>query len=108
MWHGRCTFICIPCRFTSKYPGRCPGCSTDLASFYNFRPPRKRDDAGWEKLILSVLVSQSNIQLCTWSCCVPIRHPKNIEKLTLSQYKARIRKQRTHRQGGVPQWLRPL
>src|SRR5688572_26863331 len=99
-WHDRYTYICLPCRFTSKYPGGCGHCGGTLLGLYNFSPPRKRDDRRWKKIELSLLVRDSNIQLCVWSCCVPIMGDK--KELTLSQYKVRIRKQRTHRQGVVP------
>jgi len=99
-WHDRYTYVCIPCRFTSKYSGRCPTCRGTLRAMYNFQPPRKRDDREWKKVELSVLVVNSNLQLCGWTCCVPIS--SDFKWLTLSQYKARIRKRRTHRQGGVP------
>jgi hypothetical protein len=106
MWSDTRTYVCIPCRFTSKYAGQCPGCRSTLLGMFNFLAPRKRDDRGWKKIELMVLVANSGIQLCTWSCCVPIQRPKKgrINNLTLSQYRARVRKQRTHRQGEVPRY----
>jgi hypothetical protein len=74
---------------------------------YNFEAPPKKDDEGWKKIELMFLVQESNIKLCTWTCCVPLYRPgrgNKIKELTLSQYKARIRKQRTHRQDSVPQY----
>lgn len=105
-WYDRYTYICILCRFASKYSGRCPQCRGTLLGMYDLDTPRKRDDRGWEKLELTLLVRNSGIQLCTSSCCVPLSRPgRNLDKrLTLSQLKARVRKQRTHRQDGVPRY----
>lgn len=116
------TYICITCRFTSKWSGSCPICTEALRGMYNFKPPRKHDDREWKKVELSFLVHNSNIQLCIWSCCVPLSRPtgkgsgRRVKELTLSQYKARIKRQRTHRQGTVPKyndyqykwWLREI
>ena len=107
MWSDTRTYICIPDRFTSKYAGQCPQCRGTLLGIHNFQPPRKRDDDGWKKIEISVLVANSNIQLCTWSCCVPLNRPGRgfrVKQLTLSQLKVRVRKQREHRQNGVPQY----
>jgi hypothetical protein len=80
-----------------------------MLGWANLDTPRKKDDQGWQKLELILLVANSNIQLCTWSCCVPLARSNRGNRfsfgdLTLSQLKARIRKQRTHRQGGVPRY----
>jgi hypothetical protein len=110
MWTDRRTFICIPCRFTSKYAGLCPLCSDGLWALWNFEPPRKKDDRGWKKIELEILIQNSNIQLCAWTCCVPLRRPRgrnifgNDKELTLSELKARIRKQQEHRKDVVPQY----
>lgn len=104
MWHDRRTYICLSCRFTSKHAGQCPQCQGTLHGMYNLQPPRKGDDKGWKKIELMVLVANSGLQLCSWTCCVPIRD--DINKLTLSQYKARILRRRTHRQDGVPQYYK--
>jgi hypothetical protein len=75
---------------------------------YDLNTPSKRDDEGWKKLELYVAVRQSGIQLCTCYSCVPLQRMKKgnsrKEKLTLSQYKSRIRKMRTHHQGEVPRY----
>lgn len=98
----RRTYICILCRFTSKWPGSCPLCTEAFRGMYGFRPPRKHDDRGWKKVEITVTIQDSNIMMCTWNCCVPLRREK--KELTLSQYKARVRSMRTHRQGDVPQY----
>lgn len=69
---------------------------------YNFRTPRKRDDREWDKAYLSVLVQESGLDLCSWSCCVPNTRKNDFNSLTLSQYKSRIRKRLKHRQGEIP------
>lgn len=73
-----------------------------LHGMYNFQPPRKGDDKGWKKIELMHMVVNSGLQLCSWTCCVPIRD--DFKRLTLSQYRARIRRRRTHRQGSVPKY----
>ena len=110
MWtHPRLKYVCVPCRLVLRYAERCPSCRSSLRSMYNFEAPRKRDDDGWKKIELAILVQESNIKLCTWTCCVPIYRPgrgNKVKELTLSQYKARIRNMRTHRQEGVPQYYK--
>lgn len=110
MWtYPRIKCVCVPCRVVLRNAERCPFCHSDLVRMHNFQAPRKRDDDGWKKVELSLLVANSNIQLCTWSCCVPLSRPGRgnlVKELTLSQYKARIRKQRMHRQEGVPQYYK--
>lgn len=104
MWdRPRVKHVCIPCRLVLRYAERCPRCRGSLEWVYDFQAPRKSDDRGWKKIEIEALVRDSNIMMCTWGCCVPHRGPK-IKDLTLSQYKARVRKSRTHRQGGVPQY----
>src|SRR5690349_9399823 len=94
-------------RFTSKYPGQCPQCRTALLGFKDLDTPKKRDDRGWKKLELTFSYWTMNIQLCTDICCVPLGRPNKghmkYDDLTLSQLMDRIRKQRTHHQGEVPQ-----
>jgi hypothetical protein len=109
------TYICIPCRFTSKYSGYCPHCREWLLGMYDLDTPKKRDDRGWKKIELTILEYNSNIQLCSGTCCVPIRSSRKSwavfgsavypqKKLTLSQQKARLKKRRLHHQGEVPQY----
>lgn len=100
--HDRFTYICISCRFVSKYSGVCPSCRVSLRGMYDLNTPKKNDDKGWKKIELVILTIDSGLQLCDQACCVPIRSDFN--KLTLSQFKARIRRRRTHRQGGVPKY----
>ena len=98
--YDRYTYVCLSCRFTSKYSGQCV-----LLGMYDLDTPKKHDDRGWKKLEIWVAAHNSNLLLCTRNCCVPISRPRSKTKdLTLSQLKARIRKQRTHRQDGVPQF----
>lgn len=114
MWsRPRIKYVCIPCRMVFRDAACCTSCRGSLRAMYNFEAPRKRDDRAWKKIELSILVKDSNIQLCTGGCCVPIGAYKkrwrrfgltSDSDLTLSQYKARIRKRRTHHQGEVPQY----
>ena len=103
MWPSpRVKYICISCRVVLRwYVDHCPLCRGHLESMYNFQAPRKRDDRAWKKIEIQLTVQDSNIMMCTWECCNPRRGPK-FKDLTLSQYRARVRKSRTHRQGGVP------
>jgi len=104
----RYTYICLADRFTSKYPGSCAHCADTLLGLYDFRPPRKHDDRGWKKIELMILEWNSGIQLCGCLVCVPLGRPHKkglrYERLTLSQYKASIRKRRLHHQGEVPKY----
>lgn len=112
VWHDRRTYICLTDRFTSKYPGQCPQCRATLLGMHDLDTPKKRDDRGWKKLELAILVFNSGIQLCSWSCCVPIVRPHHKgngvrrTQLTLSQFKASIRKRREHHQGEVPRYYK--
>lgn len=100
MWGDRRTYICVACRFTSKFSGRCPHCRVDLRAMYDFRAPRKRDDKGWGKVKLALLVKDSGIEMCPWECCTPRRDDFN--RLTLSQLKTRVRRRLAHKETRVP------
>ena len=114
MWSNpRIKYVCVPCRAVLRCAERCPKCRGSLRRMYNFEAPKKRDDQAWKKIELSILVHDSNIQLCTYSCCVPIGSNRKQwrlfglppqSNLTLSQQKAMIRKQRTSHQDEVPQY----
>lgn len=104
--HDRRTYICVPCRFTSKYAGQCVLCQRSLIGFYDLDTPRKRDDRGWKKLEIGLEAWNSGLVLCRCNECVLFRRPRTkVKDLTLNQFKASIRKRREHpwRQS-VPQY----
>lgn len=106
MWdRPRVKHFCLSCRFVLREAQCCPMCRGPLHWAYDFKAPRKSDDRGWRKVEIELAVRDSNIMMCTWMCCVPLKRDEP-KRLTLSQLKARVRKKRTHRQDVVPQYSR--
>ena len=99
-WDTRFTFICVPCRFVSKHNGLCPTCGGSLRWMNNFLAPQKRDDKGWRKVELSVIVSESTLDLCSGWCC-NVRW-RSTTKMNLREYKAWVKKRLAHRKGAMP------
>lgn len=101
MWMlPRTKYVCIPCRIVLREAERCPVCRGFLKGMYNFQAPRKRDDRGWERVRLIEATRECGLDLCPHMCCVPVRD--DVNQLTLSQLRSRVRKRLRHRQGEIP------
>jgi hypothetical protein len=82
----RASFACLPCRHVAQYSKwlmdikpRCPKCRADLTLMgYDFKAPRKGDDAGW-RAVEAVIASGQNYMSC--GCNGPGYRPATIAQV---------------------------
>lgn len=74
-----------------------------MRGIFDYALPRKRDDDGWRKIELIFYVQDSGLRMCECWMCRNYRS-RPVRDMSLREYKADIRKRRTHpwQKSGVP------